>query len=125
MGDRFAKTEKYTPRFKEAMIKAYDHGERNLKARFGLDIREASAQENVRNWKRSLEERGHLRNFMRGVAPGHKFCFDGEELEVIKRAKELFPEMYLDELVQWVKSQGYRYVWSSRFARARVSTRRC
>ena len=49
MGDRFAKTETYTPRLKEAMINAYDHGERNLKARFGLDIREASAQENVRN----------------------------------------------------------------------------
>ena len=125
MGDRFAKTETYSPRLKEAMIVAFDGGERNLKARFGLSISEESAQRNLRNWKRSLEERGHLRNFMRGVAPGVKFCFDGVELDVIRRAKELFPEMYLDELVRWVRSQGYRYVWSSRFARARVSTRRC
>ena len=92
------------------MIDAYDSGERNLKARFGLNIREASAQENVRNWKRNLEERRHLHNFMRGVKPGEKFIFDGEEQEVIKRAKELFPDMYLDELVKWVKAQGYRYV---------------
>ena len=92
------------------MIHAYDAGERNLAARFGLHIREASAQENVRNWKKNREERGHLQNFVRGVTPGSKFCFDGEQLEVIKRAKELFPEMYLDELVQWVKAQGYRYV---------------
>ena len=47
---------------------------------------------------------------MRGVAPGSKFCFGSEELEVIERAKELFPDMYLDQLVQWVKAQGYRYV---------------
>ena len=110
MGDRIAKTETYTPRLKQAMIDAYDAGERNLKARFGLDIREASAQENVRNWKRKLEERGHLENFVRGVEPGFKFCFSGEELEVIQRAKRLFPDMYLEELVQWVKAQGYRYV---------------
>jgi transposase-like protein len=110
MGDRIAKTEKYTPQQKEAMIQAYDAGGRNLAARFGLNISEASAQHNVRNWKKNLEERGHLENFVRGVAPGSKFCFDGEELEVIKRAKELFPDMYLDELVHWVKAQGYRYV---------------
>jgi transposase-like protein len=110
MGDRIAKTERYTPRLKEAMIQAYDAGGRNLAARFGLNISEASAQHNVRNWKKNLEERGHLENFVRGVAPGSKFCFDGEELEVIKRAKELFPDMYLDELVQWVRAQGYRYV---------------
>ena len=110
MGDRIAKTEKYTPQLKEAMIQAYDAGARNLAARFGLNISEASAQHNVRNWKKNLEERGHLENFVRGVAPGSKFCFDGEELEVIKRAKELFPDMYLDELVHWVKAQGYRYV---------------
>jgi len=92
------------------MIDAYDSGERNLKARFGLDIREASAQENVRNWKRNLEERGHLHNFVRGVKPGEKFIFNVEELEVIQCAKEQFPEMYLDELVRWVMAQGYRYV---------------
>ena len=107
---RIAKTEKYTPQLKEAKIQAQDAGERNLAARFGLNIREASARENVRNWKKNREERGHLHNFVRGVAPGFKFCFDGEELQVIERAKELFPEMYLDELVQWVKAQGYRYV---------------
>ena len=110
MGDRIAKTEMYTAVQRQAMIDAYDGGERNLKARFCLDCSEESAQRNVRNWKRSLEERGHLHNFMRGVPPGHKFCFDGEELEVIMRAKELFPDMYLDELVHWVKAQGYRYV---------------
>ena len=98
------------PRLRQAMIDAYDSGERNLKARFGLNIREASAQENVRNWKKNLEEREHLENFVRGVEPGVKFCFDGEELEVIKRAKEQFPEMYLEELVRWVMAQGYRYV---------------
>ena len=110
MGDRIARTEKYTPQLKEAMIQAYDAGGRNLAARFGLNIREASAQENVRNWKKNREERGLLQNFVRSVAPGFKFCFDGEELEVIQRAKELFRDMYLDELVQWVKAQGYRYV---------------
>ena len=110
MGDRIAKTEKYTPRLKEAMIQAYDAGGRNLAARFGLNISEASAQHNVRNWKKNLEERGHLENFVRGVEPGFKFCFSGEELEVIQRAKDLFPDMYLEELVQWVKAQGYRYV---------------
>ena len=73
------------------MIDAYDAGGRNLAARFGLNISEASAQHNVRNWKKNLEERGHLENFVRGVAPGSKFCFDGEELEVIKRAKQLNP----------------------------------
>ncbi len=110
MGDRIAKTEKYTPQLKEAMIQAQDAGAKNLATRFSLNISEASAQHNVRNWKKNREERGHLQNFVRGVAPGSKFCFDGEELEVIKRAKELFPDMYLDELVQWVRAQGYRYV---------------
>ena len=38
MEDRIAKTETYAPRLKQAMIDAYDAGERNLKARFGLDI---------------------------------------------------------------------------------------
>jgi len=35
MGDRIAKTETYMPRLRQAMIDAYDSGERNLKARFG------------------------------------------------------------------------------------------
>jgi len=110
MGDRIAKTETYTAVQRQAMIDAYDGGERNLKARFCLDCSEESAQRNVRNWKVRREERGHLENFVRGVEPGFKFCFSGEELEVIQRAKELFPDMYLEELVQWVKAQGYRYV---------------
>ena len=68
----------------------------------------------MQDWKHNLETRGHLDNFVRGLKPGEKFIFDGSELECIKKAKDLYTEMYLDEVVRWVMAQAYRYVSFSR-----------
>ena len=54
------------------------------------------------------QERGHLENHVRGAPKGVKFVLDSDELDVVKRDAEAFPDIYADEMVTWFGAQDLR-----------------
>ena len=63
----------------------------------------------MRGCKVKEEAEGHLRNYKRGNLFSVKFCLDGTEVEVLRRAKEQFPDLHLNEIVLWFRAQGLRF----------------
>jgi hypothetical protein len=100
--------ETYTAAVKETIIQLYDEGCRTIAAQLRLGVREDSVYRSVRRWKNNLITRGHLKNIVRGGEAGTKFVLDETELNLIKQAQELFPDMMAHEVILWLRANGCR-----------------
>ena len=106
---RIAKTEKYPSWLKNALLDAFDDGNQHIVNSFRIPgVSEKSMRKNLLRWGGMEQERGHLENHVRGAPKGVKFVLDGDELDVMKRAAEAFPDIYADEMVRWFRAQGLR-----------------
>ena len=107
---RIAGEETYTSWFKKAAIAEYDkpEGAAHLPAHFGRQIKQKSFVQNIRRWKAKEEDRGHLKNHVRGLKPGVKFCLEGDELEVLEHLTTLFPDISVAEMRDYFLAAGIR-----------------
>ena len=91
------------------MLDAFDDGNRHIVNTLRISgVTEKGSRKSLRRWGDMEQERGHLENHVRGAPKGVKFVLDSDELDVVKRDAEAFPDIYADEMVTWFGAQDLR-----------------